>query len=738
MPNPYSPRTSFDVEINLNTDTRRTFQGGTSFANKHILVIPKTTVDTAQGLLFSDAASVTIIGGHFKGAFGSVSRWTNGNHGAGYLSFTNCKEVYLEGVIVDNINGGPGSNLIGSTNYGNDGMDAIFVSGKTANTIFTAVNCCWLNVQGTEAGFHGDVYQGASYTQGITASVRMYNVTATCNYQGIFLDPQDNSAYNPPGRIRNAELRRVNIRRSAVVTPYPRLLYWYSSQADYTNATSSMYPDYPMGYPIKLEDVWADNSNGTTVANAIWPTNSAGSQSQFPDATYQAKIVTNDPSGVEYAHWPGMQGAGKAITNLAGTAPGRVWKGSPPGGDFCKPEQIGIGYKAGTDLVNGSTPVDPGPVTPPQDTPLPAGSNLIRIANWVKGGTGTGTVNATTGAISVTPANDGTRTYFRQRIPVEIGKTYAITWDLFTSTQMWRMLGTTEGGTEIVNVNVSTFPENKITFKATTTFVWFEFNRVSAGTPTVGSIRFEEVAPGSSTARRLNGRNQLFRLDVGAAGLRKWNAIQYFGGWAKFHHLPTAGAYLLDFATPDAVASGGQQRARILWDPTASKMLASNAGVTKYAENAITGIQMKADEWHYVGMILMSDGDVKLVYDQTIGGVTSGTGIPEVAQFGTVLQLGARTGSTPTGYAPAILADWIWCAEFLPTNAQIQALAAGNRPLDIDGFTPSFYWPMVSTGPTEDSLTGTAALTATNTPITVVGPSFIMPPPDEVLPLLMF
>lgn len=711
MPLPRSPRTSFDVTVDLDlTPDTRTFNSGT-YNGKHVRVFGRRNIiDTRRGLCFFDCASVTIIGGWFQPPDGGFPFNSSGGLAPGTLSFTNVGDVYLEGVITDNVN------LLADGGGGENGGDAIYLSGRNAETNFTAQNCNLGNVRGIETLpngsklAHGDIFQTASTTMGKTGDVFFYNVTGSGDYQGFFTDPQPASSGYPETGIRSLTIRRVNLKRTRQVSPTPRLSFLFSSAGNYD----------ARGYPVTYDDFWVDGGPGQTLENTIWPNHEAGSNN-FP-TKYRASYGT-DSKG-RYATYPGLTDAGKVVS-------GRIYQGTPPGGDFCPTSAIFPNYQQGTDL-SSSPP-------PPQDTaPLPAGSNLIRIANWVKGGTGTGTVNATTGAISVTPANDGTRTYFRQRIPVEIGKTYAITWDLFTSTQMWRMLGTTEGGTEIVNVNVSTFPENKITFKATTTFVWFEFNRVSAGTPTVGSVRFEEVAPGSSTARRLNGRNQLFRLDVGTAGLRKWNAIQYFGGWAKFHHLPTAGAYLLDFATPDAVASGGQQRARILWDPTASKMLASNAGVTKYAENAITGIQMKADEWHYVGMILMSDGDVKLVYDQTIGGVTSGTGIPEVAQFGTVLQLGARTGSTPTGYAPAILADWIWCAEFLPTNAQIQALAAGNRPLDIDGFTPSFYWPMVSTGPTEDSLTGAAALTATNTPITVVGPSFITPPPDEVLPLLMF
>jgi hypothetical protein len=84
------------------------------------------------------------------------------------------------------------------------------------------------------------------------------------------------------------------------------------------------------------------------------------------------------------------------------------------------------------------------------------------------------------------------------------------------------------------------------------------------------------------------------------------------------------------------------------------------------------------------------------------------------------------------------LADWVWCAGFLPTTAQIQALAAGSRSSDIAGFTPSFYWPLEGTTVTEPSAAGVAELTANTVPANVVGPQYIVPLPADILPLLMF
>jgi hypothetical protein len=372
---------------------------------------------------------------------------------------------------------------------------------------------------------------------------------------------------------------------------------------------------------------------------------------------------------------------------------------------------------------------------------MPAGQNLIGA--WTTLGTGTVTINATTGSVTIQPAGDNTPTTVRQQITTEIGKRYWFTYELQSSnnTQTWRSIGTTPGAGDILSINTSTIPETKFEFTATTTSIWLDLARTAAGTTITGNFRFEEYPPGGAAARRLNGRSQYFKLDAGAAGLRTSNSLQYIGGWFKFQYVPTSAVYLMDFAIPDAVASGGQQRARIFYDPGNTKIAASSGGSSangnKYQERWVTA-SPGADTWHYVGISIAGDGAVTLVYDGTIGGTTTATGIPEVANYLTVLHLGSRNGTTPTLYAPAILADWVWCAGFLPTTAQIQALAAGSRPSDIVGFNPSFYWRLEGTTVAEPSAAGVAELTANIAPANVVGPSYIVPLPADILPLLMF
>ena len=164
---PRSPRTSFDVTVDLDaTPDTRTFNSGT-YNGKHVRVFGRRNViDTRRGLCFFDCASVTIIGGWFQPPDGGFPVNSGGGLAPGTLSFTNVGDVYLEGVITDNVN------LLADGGGGENGGDAIYLSGKTAETNFTAQNCNLGNVRGIETLpngsklAHGDIFQTASTTIG--------------------------------------------------------------------------------------------------------------------------------------------------------------------------------------------------------------------------------------------------------------------------------------------------------------------------------------------------------------------------------------------------------------------------------------------------------------------------------------------------------------------------------------------------------------------------------------------
>jgi hypothetical protein len=324
----------------------------------------------------------------------------------------------------------------------------------------------------------------------------------------------------------------------------------------------------------------------------------------------------------------------------------------------------------------------------------------------------------------------------RQQIATTIGVTYWWTFELQTTTiSCWRAIGTAPGGTDIFSLNVASNPETKLVFTATTTSVWLDLTRTSSNTTRTGNHRFEEAPPGAAMARRINGVNQYFGLDVAASGFRTANTLQYIGGWFKFQYVPTSNAYILDWAVPD-VGSLGDERARILYDPTVPKIMASNGAGGIYIEDRHTGAAV-ADVWRYIGMSLASNGAVTCVYNGEIGGTVSGTA-PASANNLAVMRLGARNGTTATSFGPVMYADWVWCAGFVPSNAQITELMSGKRPGNIANFTPTFYWPMEGATTTEASIPAGATLTANTLPANVIGPYYTLPVSEDILPLLMF
>lgn len=363
-----------------------------------------------------------------------------------------------------------------------------------------------------------------------------------------------------------------------------------------------------------------------------------------------------------------------------------------------------------------------------------------KIGTWSPIGNGTVTVNATTKAVTIAPSGDGTPTTARQQIATEVGKTYWWTYELQTSIQTFRNAGTIAGGTNLVGSNASTVWETKLVITATTTSVWLDLTRTSTGTTTTGNHRFEEAPSGGALARRLNGRNRYFKLDNATAGFRTSNSLQYIGGWFKFQYTPTAMCYLLDWAVPDLTTTGGAQRCRIFYDPTVPKIAASNSGSAangnRYMEDAHPG-SATADVWRYVGVSLAANGAVTCIYDDSIGGTPSGSA-PDVGNYLTVLHLGSRNNTTASGFAPAAYADWVWCAGFVPTNAQITELMAGKRPADISGFSPTYYWPMEGATTVESSTAAAADLTAPDAVGTIIGPYYTVPVSEDILPLLMF
>lgn len=364
-------------------------------------------------------------------------------------------------------------------------------------------------------------------------------------------------------------------------------------------------------------------------------------------------------------------------------------------------------------------------------------TNLLRVGGtWVTntGTPGTVSVDAVTGQITIV-ANGTAEAYARRSVTTEVNKTYQLTWSNDTATIMFRMVGNSAGVGDVRAANVSVTGDNKLEFTATSTTTWIQFSRTTAATVTISSIILQEVPQSAASARRLNGKTQYFSLDAQTSGLRVSNFNWYIGGFVAFTYMPTAGVYLMDFGRLDpAVPSGGAARVRLFWDPDNNKIsvsTAENTGVN-YRENYIIR-QLQVDTWYYIGVTALANADVLVRLGTQKGASYVGTAIPptstgEICRF---LQLGARVANPRTSHAPCRYSNWVWASNWIPSDAQINELAAGKTPGEITGFTvPTganlYHWPMVNATGNEASLISTTGPLVSNSAfgsiITVPGP----------------
>lgn len=346
---PFTPwDTSFDFVYDLSVPAqrnKRVFNDGTTNGKKVLILGDPNEWYDLGCFAFYDMLSVMIIGGKYRPP---VNGWAI-NNGGGYapatFTFTNCGRVWIEGTEVDNVNLFVDNTPSASENGG----DACYIAGKTANTRICTIQNHWKNVRGAQnpSDAHADVLQIGSNTMGHCADVEVFRQTSTGNYQHYFLDPQAGVSGNVDGGMDSLRMRQVNCRRSQNVTGF-REFFWYSSQGNWD----------ARGCPIILEDCWADGAPGEGLEGTVWPANTPGSNN-FPSA-YQGKIGS-DSTG-RYMHWPDLPTVHKIS--------GRVYQGVPPGGDFCPEGAVGFGYFQGKDIRENTPPpvIVVGPATVGTDT----------------------------------------------------------------------------------------------------------------------------------------------------------------------------------------------------------------------------------------------------------------------------------------------------------------------------------------------------------------------------------
>lgn len=501
---PYvKPRTTWDVTKYLDQEDVRTYDSSL-YSGKHVRVIPKTTIDTGRGLLFNNCASVTIIGpGYFRPS--ARPQYAAGNGADGSFVFFQCGPVYLEGIILDNIN---------STGKNNTGtIDGIQLVAKTKLTPLTLQNCRIVNVKGQDdqsTGLHGDIIQAGSNTQGKAGPIRIYNFTGSGNYQGFFWDPQEG--------ITSVDLTNVNL--SKTETNPEKTYFWYSSAARYTNN----------GYPIKLKNVWGKPSSGQILQrDNVWPSSGATTHANFMNSKYAAVRATDPVTGRVGCYWPGLQDTGKKLE-------GYIYEGAPAT-DFVPVDKIWPNYTEGTDINDAAPPPPPDPVVIPDplyenkprtvSPPFVANSSEVHfqvqrgvageaiikginltpwpLERWISGGPGA--VTATVAAsVSLTGAGGTVPTFTRRAFETVPGAKFTLFYEVGGNPVSIR-LGSLPNGSDVAAAREVAVGTGSLEFTAKSTVTHLLIERTATGTATVSSISISQGSgivwskggPGTST-----------------------------------------------------------------------------------------------------------------------------------------------------------------------------------------------------------------------------------------------
>lgn len=226
-------------------------------------------------------------------------------------------------------------------------------------------------------------------------------------------------------------------------------------------------------------------------------------------------------------------------------------------------------------------------------------------------------------------------------------------------------------------------------------------------------------------ARRLNGTSQWFDLTVNGVW-RRSNYNWFFGGWVRFVSGESATAgYVVDFGRYDLAIGAGGARNRLLYDGANDRIITSSCLTdgSFYYEHEIGGFIPDPSLWYYVGYAAKPSGETVGYRDSQRSTWAFGPTItPPNDNVCWHLRFGGRANATVSGLANVDLADWIWCSDSIPTEAQIGQLVAGAKPANVSGLAYHHHWAFDQTG-NEPSLVSAATLTATNNPTVVAGPS---------------
>lgn len=246
-----------------------------------IITLPLDRILDVSGLSIAYGRHVRIIGGHLR-----ATRPADKSLRALLRFAGQSGSVFVEGMVID-ANG----------QYGLDGLDVGGVAHRPGVIADVYVqNCLIKGVFSGRAGLHADGFQ----YYGPTGWTRMDRVSVVSQYQGLFLDPQND--------MEGVDLRRVDVRYADPATGAGYIFFLRTEKG------RDRHP------PVRLHEVYADARTNVLP----WQ-----EYSIYPPASRATGAVLNNGKAC-FPAYPEVQGC--------------VGKGRPPTGSFVTEKNAGLHY----------------------------------------------------------------------------------------------------------------------------------------------------------------------------------------------------------------------------------------------------------------------------------------------------------------------------------------------------------------------------------------------------------
>lgn len=247
-----------------------------------VINLPKDRVLPITGLGIVRGRHIRIIGGHLKAVAPADKSLRALLRFAGQSG-----SVFVEGVVLDADN-----------QYGLDGLDVGSVKDGPHNVADVYVqNCIIRGTYSTTEGLHADAFQ----YYGDTGWTRMDRVSITSQYQGLFLDPQND--------IGGIDLRRVDLRYADPANGQGYIFFLR------TETGRDRHP------PVSLQDVYAQERTN----RKPWQ-----DYSIYPPANRHKGGGVFKNNRMFFPSYPEVTGY--------------VIKGAPPNGPWVKDDDAGLHY----------------------------------------------------------------------------------------------------------------------------------------------------------------------------------------------------------------------------------------------------------------------------------------------------------------------------------------------------------------------------------------------------------